>query len=822
MGALWQDLRYGLRILAKAPGFTAVAVLTLALGIGASTAMFSVVNALVLRELPVRDPGRLVSFYTTDAKGRWAGITVLQLKELERAQKVFSGVFGRAYPNNSNVEERGDIWPINLGEVTGEYYSVLDVRSALGRLITREDAGISQGSGSAVAVLSYNFWERHYAGKRDVVGKTIFIAQKPFTVIGVTPPGFFGEQVGFALDVTIPITEVPTVQGSAWGAPWCQYGVGRLRDGMSFEQARAQLEAIWPGVRAAAVPTGASPTQVDAVRAEQLRVEAYPKNGFSYLRDQFAKPVLALLGIAGLILLIACVNLATLLLARASARQHEMGVRVALGASRWRLIRQLLTESLLLSVAGAAIGFVFAEHAGAWLVSFWSHIAFNPPTAIDVRADFQVFGFTLAIAIATGILFGVAPAWHASHGALANALQEGGRAGGRDARRFGRVLITGQVALSLALVAMGALLVRSLEKLHDVRPGFNARNVSILQLEADAGGQKVFGDTYYENLVRQLSELPGAQSAALSQMLPGSGFGGTETVGRSDARSSSDVEADSEIVSPGFFQTLEIPFVRGHDFGWQDNERTRRVAVISESLAEKLFPSGNSIGRYVRIGSETQRQSVEVIGVVRDARVKDIREASPFAVYVPFLQEPEYIGYWTNVEMRAQGQAGTTLEEARQRIDSMGQQYVFNSGTLKRIIDGAIANERAMAFVSGFFSALALLIAAIGLQGLMSYTVKQRTREIGVRMALGAQPRDVLRMVIGEWMLLACVGIVLGAGSALALGSVVQSLLFEVKPTDPATFAGVVILLTLAALAACWIPARRAMRIEPMEALRYE
>jgi putative ABC transport system permease protein len=822
MDSLLQDFRYGLRMLAKAPRFTVVAVVTLALGIGASTAMFSVVNVLVLRELPVRDPGRLVSFYTTNAKGDWAGITVLQLEELERAQKVFSGVFGRVYPNNSNVEERGDMWPINLGEVTGEYYSVLGVRPALGRLIRREDAGISQGSGSAVAVLSYNFWKRHYAGERDVVGKTILIAQKPFTVIGVTPPGFFGEQVGFALDVTIPITEVPTVQGSAWGGPWCQYGVGRLRDGITFEQARAQLDAIWLGVRAAAIPTGASAAQADAVRAAQLRVEAYPKNGFSYLRDQFAKPVLVLLGIAGLVPLIACVNLATLLLARASARQHEMGVRVALGASRWRLMRQLLTESLLLSAAGAAIGFVFADRAGAWLVSFWSHIAFNPPTAIDVRIDFRVFAFTLAIAIAAAIFFGVAPAWHASRGALANALQEGGRAGGGNARRFGRVLITGQVALSLALVTTGALLVRSLEKLRDVRPGFNSRNIAILQLEADAGGQKVFDDAYYENLVRELSELPGVQSTALSQMLPGSGFGGTDTVDRSGARNATGVEADSEIVSPQFFQTLEIPFVRGRDLGWQDNERTRRVAVISESLAEKLFPSGNSIGRDIRIGSETQRQSVEVIGVVRDARVKDIREASPFAVYVPFLQEPEYIGYWTNVEMRAQGRAGTILEEARQRIDSMGQQYVFNSGTLEGIVDGAIANERAMAFVSGFFSALALLIAAIGLQGLMSYTVKQRTREIGVRMALGAQPRDVLRMVIGEGMLLAGVGIVLGIAGALALGGVVQSLLFEIKPTDLPTFVSVAIALALVALAACYIPARRAMCVDPMVALRYE
>jgi len=822
MGTLIQDVRYGLRMLAKAPGFTAVAVLTLALGTGASTAMFSVVNALVLRELPVRDPGRLVSFYTTNAKGNWSGITLQQLEELERAQRVFSGLFGRVYPNNSNVEEHGDIWPINLGKVTGEYYSVLGIQSVLGRLITPADAGMSRGSSPAVAVLSYDFWQRRYGGNRSVIGKTILISKKPFTVVGVTPKEFFGEQVGFSLDVTVPITGAFGALKNLQQVQRCQYGVGRLRDGVSFEQARAQLEAIWPAVRASAIPAGVDAEHLTEMQAAGLRVEAYPKNGFSFLRDQFAKPLSLLLGIAGLLLLIACVNLAALLMARATGRRQEMRVRVALGASQWRLVRQLLTESLLVSAAGAAIGYLLANRAGAWLVSFWSHIAFNPPTAIDVRADAHVLAFAFAVTIVTTILFGIAPAWQASRGALANALLESAHSGGRSARRFGRVLIVGQIALSFALVTAGTLLMRSLETLREVRTGFNPRNVAVLQLQADAAGATKFDDAYYANLVREVSELPGAQSAALSQMVPGSGFGGTETIGRSDGQRAAEAEADWEIVSPEFFETLKIPFVRGRDFRWQDNEKEPRVAVISESLAAKLFPSGDSIGREIHIGPEAERQSVEVVGVVGDARVRDIRKSSPFAVYVPFLQEPEYIGYWTNMEVRASGSPGAVLQAAQHGINAMGRQYVFNSGTLEGITDGAIANERAMAFVSGFFSVLVFLIAAIGLQGLISYGVRQRTREIGVRVALGARPGDLLRMVIGEGMLLACTGIVLGIGGALALARFLQSLLFEIRPTDPTTFAGVAIALGVVALAACWIPAQRAMKVEPMEALRYE
>lgn len=394
------DVRYGLRQLRRSPGFTTVAVLTLALGIGANTAIFSVLNALVLRTLPVQDPSRLVQIYTADREHSWAGITVPQIEEIEHLQGVFTGVFGRVYPNNSYVEERGTIWPINLGYVTGQYYSVLGVRPVLGRLISPADVGLSQGTATPVAVLGYELWQRRYAGSRNIVGRTILIAKMPFTIIGVTPKGFFGEQVGFSLDVTIPITEKPGRSGSLQKVLRCQFAIGRLRDGVSLQQARAQLEALWPAIRSHTIPT--SPQTEAQGGPVQLRVLPYPENGFSFLRERFSEPLYVLVAIAALILLITCVNLASLLFARAAARQQELSIRIALGAGRCQLMRQLVAESLVLSVCGASAGVGFAYQASGWLVRFWNHIPFNPVTTLDVTPDVRVLGFATGIALLTG------------------------------------------------------------------------------------------------------------------------------------------------------------------------------------------------------------------------------------------------------------------------------------------------------------------------------------------------------------------------------------------------------------------------------------
>jgi len=478
------------RRLRKNPGFTAVAVVTLALGIGANTTIFSVLNALVLRSLPVRDPSRLVQIYTA-RHGRWAGITVAQIEEIERLQKVLSGVFGRVYPNNSYVEAGGTLWPINLGYVTGQYYSVLGVLPLFGRLISPADVGLPEGAPTPVAVLSYEFWQRRYAGGRNIIGRTLLIAKVPFTVIGVTPEGFFGEQVGFSLDVTIPITEKPGRSADPQEVLRCQYAIGRLRDGIGIEQARAQLERLWPAIRSETATATAGPHDSEQGRALDLEVLPYPENGFSFLRERFSKPLSVLVAIAALILLIACVNLANLLLARAFARRQVIAIRVALGAGRRLLIRQLLTESMLLSGCGAGVGLGFAYRASGWLVRFWAHIPFNPVTALNVAPDLRVLGFATGIALLTGILFGLAPAWYASQQPPTSPMQEASRASGKGFRRFGKLLIGVQVALSLVLVAVGGLLIRSFENLRAFDPGFSYRHVLFLQLEPRVGAPRL-------------------------------------------------------------------------------------------------------------------------------------------------------------------------------------------------------------------------------------------------------------------------------------------------------------------------------------------
>lgn len=818
MNLLVHDIRYGFRTLLRSPGYSAVAILTLALGIGGSTALFTLLNALVFRDLPVRDPGRLVSFYGT-RNGEWAGITVLQLKELARQQDVFAGLFGRSYPDNSSVENEGQVWPINLGRVTGQYYSVLGIQPVLGRLISSEDDGIIHGDPSAVAVISYDFWQRRYGGKADIPGRTILISDKPFTIIGVTPKGFFGEQVGFSLDVTIPITETPAMPENFPHGPWCQYGVGRLKEGVSLNQARAELESIWPGVRAAAIPAGLTPKQLADLEGEGLRIEAYPKNGYSYFREEFAKPLFVLTEISGIILLITCFNLAILLLARASGRKQEMAIRLALGANRRRLVVQLLVENLAVAVGGALLGIELAAWASRWLVSLWKQIPFNPPTVVNLHPNLAVFLFAAFLAIATGILFGLAPAWHGSRVDPAAALQESSRLGARGARWTGKWLIVAQIALSLTLVTAGGLLVRSLEKVRTVPSGFDDRGVAVIQLQGVTGGNKDYGDAYYQNLVRGMSHLPGVKSAALSQMIPGAGFGGTDVVQREQGVAGIAINADSHVVSTGFFQTLRIGFVEGRDFTWNDNDHAPRVAIISESLARRLFPEGDSVGQLIRVGDEGEAQTIRVIGVVDNARLRDLRRPSTVALYLPFLQQPKY---WTNVELRLSAPLGVVLPAGLRLIKEMGHQYVFNADSLSGIVNGALANERALAFISGFFSALALLITAVGFGGLMSFEVAQRTREIGLRMALGAHARHVMRMILGEGAVLVGLGTAVGSASALTVGKLLHSFLFGIQPADTGTLLGAVLLLMIVALLSCWIPARRATRIDPMIALRTE
>ena len=821
MFELFQDLRGGLRVVRRSRWFFFAAVTILALGLGTSTSVFVLLNALVFRDLPVRDPSRLVNLYTADRFGRWRGITVAQIQEINRYQEVFSGIYGREYPNISNVDEGDALRPVNLGFVTGDYYSVLGLNPVVGRLIVPDDVGLSTGSPSSVAVLSYEFWQSRYAGNPDVIGKLIKIDRLPYSIIGVTPKGFFGELVGFSLDVTIPITKIPGRAPGQQQSLFCQFAVGRLRDGVTFEQARASLEALWPSVRSATVPGPLNQAKRDDFLGRQLVVEHYPRNGFSYLRDQFSASLYILFGISGLILLIVCVDLSALLFARTFSRLSEMAIRSALGASPRRLFQQLTVESLVLSVPGAALGMALAYPASLWLLSLWSHLPFNPVTVLDLKPDVRVLGFSAAVAIMSGILSGLVSACYVARAAPAGVLRDSWRAPGRRSRRLGDALASLQMALSLCVLTAGALLVRNLERLRAVSPGFDSQNVAILQLRPAAGGHPSFENEYYHSLVQELSTVPGVLASSLSQMVPAAGFGDSEQVARTGPLYVSEVEADVEIVSPEFFHTLNIALLSGHDFSWQDDAQSPRVIVISRSLADRLFPSENAIGQHVRIGPEVERQNVEVVGVVSDARVRDIHEPSLFVAYVPFLQEPKLTQIWTNVELRVGGQPSGVLEASRRVIQSMGKQYVFRSGSLEQEIDNTLANEQATAMVSGFIALLALLLAATGLYSVMAFGVSSRAREFGVRLALGAELRDLVLLVLGEGVMITLIGLLFGVPIAWATMRVLSGVVPDLR-SDWIPLCGSALVLAISAICAGYLPARRTTRVDPIETLRLE
>jgi predicted permease len=813
---LAQDVRYGLRQLRRSPGFAAVAVITLALGIGANTAIFSVLNALALRPLAVPAPSHLVEFYTAHSASGWSGITIPRLEKIAHHESVFTGAFGEDYPNNSYVEVNGATCRINLGYVTGKYYSVLGVRPLLGRLIAPDDVGLSQGIPTPVAVLGYEFWSRHFGGSKDVIGKNISVAGKPFTVIGVSPKCFFGILVGFSVDVTIPVTEEPGPKTVPRGPLWVRYAVARLRKGVTVTQARAQLETLWPAIRSETVVNARSHTL-------QLLVKQFPPDGESYLRQRFRKPLYVVVAIAGLSLLISCVNLASMLFARGSAREREMAIRAALGAGRGRLMRQLLTESLLLAAGGAALGCAFADRAGGLLVAFWRHIPFNPVTVLNVSPDLRVLGFATVVTLVTAVLFGLGPAWYASHRPPAGAMQDVARGSGRRFHRSGKVLIVGQVALSVVLVMAGGLLVRSFEKLRTFDPGFDYHHVAFVQLEPRVGGGKINDETYCRTLMRQFSNLPGVRSVALSQMLPGLGFGtATQRAAPSVSSSDAGVQANPQTVSPGYFRTLDIPLLRGRDFSPEDNEHSPPVAIISRSLAQRLFPSGDAIGNHILFGTESKQQRRTIVGIVGDARIPDLQTPWPYIVYAPYFQNPAGTGSWTNILMRVAYTSPGLFQAASERVRLLGREYVLISGPADQLIDTGLAEQRAMAYVAGFFLALALLLAAVGLYGLMAYTVVQRTREIGIRMALGAQQSRVLRTILAEGLWLDLGGLAVGLPCALASAHLLAHMLFGVSSYDPLTLAAVVSVLVMVGLVAGYLPARRAARVDPMVALRHE
>lgn len=827
MGTFWHDLHYTVRVLARNRGLTAAALLSLALGIGANTAVFSLIDTLLLRNLPVRHPEQLVELSSVRRDGK-IPFSFPMFREVERGQRVFSGLIGWSPGGMCNVEVNGVLSQEHVRAVTGNYYSELGVSPLLGRLITPEDVNLHNGSTSQVAVLGYEFWQSRFGSAPGVVGKTIRIEGQLFAILGVTRKWFAGMTPGEPPEVTIPIT----AQALIWGRSvqglddrsllWV-FPTGRLKDGITIEQARAQLQSFWPDVLAATTPTQTPGLRLQTFLSMGLDVAPAATGIAKDLRSKFARPLYVLLGIVGLILVVACVNLANLMLARAAARSHEMSVRVALGASRWMLARQVLTESLTLSLAGALLGLAFAYWGSRFLVSLMAQ-AYLAPLTFDLRPDLRVLTVTAGAAILTGILLGLAPAWRASREDPSLVLQQNARSSAGGVGRLSKALLVTQVALSVVLLVGAGLLVGSFERLSSIEFGFQKENLLEIALNHRPGGyQDLDMNAYHSQLIRRISGLPGVRSVGFSDgSVPNpEGWRYTAAAMSGDSSAPVDLMANLAIISPGFFRTLGIALLRGRDFEWTDDEHHPHLAIVSNSLATQLFPNGNAIGQRIRFGVTPELQNLEIVGIASDARVFDLRDTSAPVVYVSGLQLPKG-SQWSFLFVRTNEPPEAIAKPLVDEIELLGHEYVSRTRTVAQVADQFLVPERVTAVLSGFFAVLALLLASVGLYGLMSYAVARRTREIGIRAALGAKRENILWMVLRETLALALLGLALGVPCALAASRLIASMLFGVSPSDLPTMAGVSLLLLIVALVAGYLPARHASVIDPAVALRSE
>jgi predicted permease len=867
MNTLWQDLRYGLRMLVKTPGLTAIAVLSLALGIGANTALFSIVDAMLLKLLPVKEPERLVLFSSVAPRGfsvgsysgnsntdratgqrRMTSFPYQSFQRMREQASPLSDIF--AFGNLSlNVNADGQADVATGQAVSGNYFSGLGVQSLHGRLLTDED---DKAGASPVAVLSFRYWRQRFGGNPAVIGKQINLNNVAFTIIGVTPPGFEGTMnIGSTQDVTIPLAMEPQMvlereRSQLYGAGvWWLRLMGRLKPGATAEQARAQLEnAFHQSVveHRAARQAQAQATGGNAIN--NLDPKDYPRlflnpggQGEMNTRQFYAPSLYLLLGVVGLVLLIACANVANLLLARASARQKEIGVRLALGASRWRLIRQLLTESVLLASLGGALGMLFALWIkdGLLAVSDWGGRGMR---ALEPQLDWRVLGFTLGLSLLTGIVFGLAPAWRATNVDLTPALKDSARSSSSASRSvLGRSLVVIQVALSLLLLVGAGLFLRTLINLQRVEPGFNTRNLLLFSIQPGLIGYKDEKLTQlYEQINERLAALPGVEAVTFSQttlLSQSSSSRGVylrkalEAPPDSEGRIKESGEGYILQVRENFLEAMQIPLLAGRSLRAQDDAKAPRVAVVNQTFANKYFPNENPIGKRFTFDSK-KPDEIEIIGLARDAKYTRKRDAIPPTAYLSWRQELRSMTRAT-MEVRTVGDPTAAISAVRQAMREVEPNLPLNNlKTQVEQLDETLSMERLFARLFSLFGLLAQQLASIGLYGVMAYAVAQRTREIGIRMALGASRSDVLKMILRQGMTLTLLGVVLGLAGAYVLTKYLESqmnlknMLYGVQVNDPLTYGVIAVGLTLVALVACFIPARRATKVDPMVALRYE
>jgi len=805
MRTLLQDLRYGARMLLKSPGFTVVAIIALALGIGANTAIFSVINAVLLRPLAYPKADEIVYFSGVNtAKGiSNSNISAPDYVDWTKQNKVFAQmaafVTGGAILTGTNEPER-----VPRAVVTASFFNVLGVQPVLGRAFLAEE---DQPNSQQVAVLSYGLWKRRFGSDANIIGNKITVSGRIMTVVGVMPAGYeFPEQTQIWTSLRLDASDEKRDNRS-------YEAIGRLKPDVSLEQAQAQISTINAQLAKSYEETN-NGWDIKLVRLhERLVGDVRPS-------------LLALLGAVAFVLLIACANVANLLLARASARQKEMAVRTALGASRLRVVRQLLTESVLLSLMGGTLGLLLS----VWLTDLL--IALSPadtPRFSEINLDYRVLGFTMIVSCLTGVLFGLAPALQASKIDLNEALKEGGRGMSESHRRnrLRSLLVVSEIALSLMLLVGAGLLIKSFQHLRDVKPGFTPEHVltMIVPLPYAKYHEPQQRADFYRQLVERVKALPGVASAGMVLNLPlnGGGF----SVGRSFIREGHPMTTEESanasylVTTPDYFRTMEIPLLAGRNFNDRDTENSPMVVIISETMARRYFGSKeDSIGKRITIWRD-EKFPREIVGVVGDTKPSTLDADADAQTYVAYTQDAT----WNSMALavRTNGEPSLMTAAVRHEVLAIDKdQPIYNIKTMEDVVINSVGSRRVSVLLFSVFASIALVLAALGIYGVMAYSVAQRTHEIGVRLALGAQVSDILRLVIRQGMTLALIGVGAGLVGALFLTRVMRSLLFGVSATDPFIFALVAVLFGIVALAACYIPARRATRIDPMIALRHE
>jgi putative ABC transport system permease protein len=808
---LAQNLRYGFRQLRRKPGFTAVAVLTLALGIGANTAIFSIVDAVLLRPLAYPHPDQIVLLFNVpleqpDALG---AISYRDFTEIREQNRVFSRMGGNTF-HDLTLTGAGEPSIVNTADVTPEIFPLLDAKPLAGRTLLPEDG---RQPAAPVAVLSENLWRSRFGSNPALIGQSINLDMRSFTVVGILPASFRYPDGAAHQDVWIPIAQDP-VFGPLTRQPGIPVmsGIGRLKPGVSIAQAQSDMNTL------SARLAKEFPAQ-DSGR--KLRIESFPQ----FVVGNVKTALLILLGAVGLVLLIACANIANLLLSRGTSRSREIAMRMALGAERSRVVRQLLTESALLGLLGGIAGVAIAA------VSVWSFRPFLPADLArisSIHVGGPVFLFALLVSLVAALVFGLAPALFATRSNLQTSMQEGGeRAGQRGGQFLRSFLASAEISLAVVLLVGGGLLIRSFARVTSVDPGFDPHNVIEAEVslpQFQYSRPKQWTD-FSNQLLEQLHEQPGLRDSAIAAPLPMDRQGEASftftIVGNPPLQPGKPNTADYATVSPEYFHVMRIPLLRGRFFSVQDSPSDPKVAIISEALARRYFPNQDPLGREMKFGFPPNiNVSREIVGIVGDVRDVALSQKPGPMMYVPFAQAPLWGG---EVVARSSMGASSVAAGIRQAVQSIDKNLpVTDVNSFPQVLNTSVAQERFRTLLMASFSMIAQLLAAVGIFGVISYSASQRTREIGIRMALGAERRDVLRMVIGQGLKLALIGVVIGIVGAFALTRFLASLLYGVTPTDPVTFTAVSLILIAVALLACYIPARRAAKVDPMVALRYE